>query len=132
MLDLIRRHEGPAEAIVDCASGDRLSYQSLLARVDAIGKNLSRIQERALVFLYAGNNADFVALYLGCLQAALPVFLVDPKSPTEFLLEVYRPSLILAPAALSSKEPTAVTRADQQKARTTMTRWGGRNLLRVQ
>ena len=98
MIDLIRKHAGPGEAIVDCDTGERLSYQALITRVDDIGRELSRRQVRGIVFLLAANTIDFVMLYLGCLRAALPVFLADPKSPLESLLEVYRPSMILAPA----------------------------------
>ena len=100
LIERIRRHSGSAEAIVDGASGCRMSYLELLDRVDATSRELASIQARSLTFLLSTNTADFVVLYLACLQAFLPVVLVDPNAPSEFLLDTYKPSLLLAPEAM--------------------------------
>ncbi len=100
MLDLIRRFDGPAPAVIDDESGVRLSYAELLRDAAGAGRELAGLQERALVFLLSTNTADFVRLYLGCLEAGLPLLLVDPTAPLEFLLSAYRPAMLLAPAGL--------------------------------
>jgi acyl-CoA synthetase (AMP-forming)/AMP-acid ligase II len=101
LLERIRLHAGPGEAIVDRDAGIRLTYQELLDRVEATSRELAALQSRALTFLLSTNTADFVVLYLACLQASLPAVLVDPNAPLAFLLETYRPSLLLAPERMT-------------------------------
>lgn len=101
---LHRRDEGLA--LISPAQDTRLTYAELGRRVDEIAERLlAAVGQRRLVFLAPGPDVEAVLLYLGCLQAGLPVCLAEPQpGPLARLSHAYQPVLVLAPDALSTPE----------------------------
>jgi long-chain acyl-CoA synthetase len=71
-------------ALVEPASGRRVSWSALEAEVDRVARGLDRMGLVAgyRVVLALGNRADLVAAYLGTLRAGLVAVPVNPRSTT--------------------------------------------------
>jgi len=82
--------------LLDDGMSDWLSYGELKERVSDWRRRLDR--QRALVFLYAYNDAETVAALFGAMSAGHVVALLDPKLPTagkEALQAAYSPEMVI-------------------------------------
>ncbi len=106
MIEALRQQGSRDLAVISPAQGLRLTYGELGARIEQVAEWLvGTAGERRLVFLAPGPDLEAVLLYLGCLQANLPLCLVEPQAePMARLVRVYRPALVLAPATLQPVE----------------------------
>lgn len=88
-----------ALALVDVASGERVSRGALAERVSAAATALrDRVGPGGVAFLFAGNDVPSVVSYLAALQARVPVALLDPKAPDAVAADLvarYRPEVVL-------------------------------------
>lgn len=77
--------------------GEQYSYH-ILARITDIFTQ--RLKERGLVFCLCKNNIESLLCYLGCLQANVPVVLLDASKPHEViqsLIDIYKPKYLWLP-----------------------------------
>ncbi len=85
-----------APAFIEADAGGTVSYGQLVADVQGAAERLRR-GGRRLAFLLAVNTAASLTAYLACLEAGLPVCLVEggPEGVSTRMREAYRPELIL-------------------------------------
>ncbi|MBA4175620.1 MAG: AMP-dependent acyl-CoA synthetase [Leptothrix sp. (in: Bacteria)] len=100
MIAFVSGHDAAATAIVDAATGARLSRAELVQAVSSAAAQLRSELGRGLVFHLADNSVASVVLYLACLEAGCPVALLEP-APAERLsrlLDAFAPDAVLLPA----------------------------------
>lgn len=102
MITSIRQHNPSRLAITGL--GQTLSYGELVSRMEATAEKLTEQAERSgtakrpLVFLAAMNTVDSIVAYLACLDADVPVCLIEPEtSYLSQLVACYAPALLLLP-----------------------------------
>jgi len=87
-----------AVALVDGASGERISYGALRARVDAEAAAVRALAGAGgLAVVFARNDVASVVSLLGAIAAGVPVLLLDPGLDLERagnLVERYRPEVV--------------------------------------
>ena len=106
MIFALEQKPADAPALVDADAGSVVSYGELTARVGDAAARLRR-DGRRLVFLLASNTVPSIIAYLACMEAGLPVCLIEagPHGVAARLLETYQPELILegrVPASLDN------------------------------
>ncbi len=106
MIFALEQKPADAPALVDAEAGSIVSYGELTARVGEAAARLRR-DGRRLVFLLASNTVPSIIAYLACMEAGLPVCLIEagPQGVAARLLETYQPELILegrVPASLDN------------------------------
>ncbi len=106
MIDLLEAHDSSSLAILDCRDGSGISYGCLRERVGAAAEQLTRQAEGSVTFLVSTNTIDSIVLYLACLEASIPVCLLEPfgNEPPKRLIEAYRPRTMLVPPGTAAPE----------------------------
>lgn len=106
MIDLLEKHEPGSLAIVDCRDGAKVTYGRLRERVKAAAGQMARQPAGPVTFLVCTNTIDSIVLYLACLEASLPVCLLEPfgSEPPVRLIEAYRPRIVLIPTGMAAPE----------------------------
>lgn len=99
MRDLLAQHHPLSVAILDADQGAETTYGQLLEQVTRTAAYLRRQLGRALVFHVATNTTESIVLYLACLEAAIPVGLLEPGSTHRWepLLRAYEPDAVFLP-----------------------------------
>jgi long-chain acyl-CoA synthetase len=84
LLALAARERPDAVALVEVASGRRMTWAELDAEADRVARGLSGVGMVAghRIMLALTNRIEFVATYLGALRARLVVVPVNPRSRT--------------------------------------------------
>jgi acyl-CoA synthetase (AMP-forming)/AMP-acid ligase II len=92
-------HPRDDTALVEAETGVRVSHGELADRVASAALALAAAEDGPeLAFLALQPDADAVVLYLACLEAGLPVCLLDPRAePPEGLVRTYAPGWLLLP-----------------------------------
>ena len=81
-LRLHARTNADKIAYRDAATGDSLTYRSLLARVAAFANHLHRtLPAESVVLIHLENTLDFPVAFLGAIAAGMIAFPVSPDSP---------------------------------------------------
>ena len=111
---MILADAGDAIALIDGASGARVSYRALAAQVAEAADRLHGAAAGGLAFVFARNDVASVVAYLGALAAGVPVVLCDPQLPDDkaaALIERYRPAVVhgrdLPPGPAGGEAPHA-------------------------
>jgi acyl-CoA synthetase (AMP-forming)/AMP-acid ligase II len=93
-----------AVALVDPATGERLTYRDLVRRGREIAGTFG--PEKQVVFLVARNDAFSAVSYWGALDAGHAVALLDGHAAMETtasLVDVFRPTWVAGPAGLGEQ-----------------------------
>ncbi len=111
MIFSLDQKPADAPALIEADAARTLTYGQLTANVADAAARL-RCGGRRLVFLLAANTAASLTAYLACLEAGLPVCLVEggPEGVPARMREAYQPELILegvVPEQLNEGAPNA-------------------------
>ncbi len=111
MIFSLDQKPADAPALIEADAARTLTYGQLTANVADAAARLRR-GGRRLVFLLAENTAASLTAYLACLEAGLPVCLVEggPEGVPARMREAYQPELILegvVPEPLNEDAPNA-------------------------
>src|SRR5262249_44385244 len=89
--------------------GAAVAYGELIDRVGQVAERLRREAPRRPVFHLAANTPAAIALYLGCLEAGVPVVLLEPAIGERLrpLLDAHGPDLLLLPDGVDVPEGAA-------------------------
>ncbi len=79
MIPPFANHNSDAPAIIDAATSRTVGYGELHERVGCCAGYLKKHQGLVL-FHYAENTIDSIVIYLSCLEAHVPVCLLDPRT----------------------------------------------------
>ena len=94
----MRAGAGGAVALIDGASGARITYAELAEQVGAAAERLrADAGPGGIAFLFAGNDVTTVVELLGALMAGVPVALIDRRldgALVDGLIERYRPEVV--------------------------------------
>jgi long-chain acyl-CoA synthetase len=96
MIFSLDQKPAEAPALLEADTGNSISYGEFAEKVRAGAERLLR-GGRRLVFLLASNSADSITACLACLEAGLPVCLIEnfPGGVPAGMLDAYRPDLVL-------------------------------------
>lgn len=99
MIPLLAGHAPAATAIVDADRGVTVCYGELCDRVAASALELKSSLAGRLVFQVAANTVDSIVAYLACLEAKIPVALVESAASERLnrLKECYQPAAVILP-----------------------------------
>jgi acyl-CoA synthetase (AMP-forming)/AMP-acid ligase II len=97
LLDIVRSHPACETALIDAASGDSFTYGDFIAAAEQAADDLAR-GNRLLHFILCSNTPASLIAYLGCLEAGLPVCLLDGTKPpaAHRIIATYAPHVVLS------------------------------------
>lgn len=97
LLDIARSHPAHNAALIDAATGRSFTYGDLIAAVEQAAIELSHSAGQ-LHFVLCGNTPASVISYLGCLEAGVPVCLLDGAKPpaAHRIVDTYVPPVVLS------------------------------------
>lgn len=96
MIPHIRQH--PSQHYAFITGKQVVSYGQLVTRMEAIAEVLAKQAWRPLVFLYATNTLDALLVYLACLDADIPICLLEPNPAyMSRLVAHYQPTVLVLP-----------------------------------
>ncbi len=87
-----------AVALIDAATGERVSYAALASRTAAAGAALAARARGGLAFAFVGNDLASIVDVLGALDAGVPIALFDrglDRAAATALVARYRPEVIV-------------------------------------
>jgi acyl-CoA synthetase (AMP-forming)/AMP-acid ligase II len=101
LLDITRSHGAQNTAVIDAAAGRSFSYGELIAMIEHAADQLSRTTS-CLHFVVCSNTPASLIAYLGCLEAGVPVCLLDgAKAPAAHkIIAAYTPGVVLCGAEM--------------------------------
>jgi len=94
-------------ALVETASGTRLSYRELASLVRAVGADLAADRKR-LIFVVGSRQRSSVIAYLSAIEAGHAVAWIDPALPDrsfDRLLATYEPELVVPSTGRAGQRP---------------------------
>jgi acyl-CoA synthetase (AMP-forming)/AMP-acid ligase II len=100
MIDLLESGDANDPCLRDDSRRDWITYGELRERASRWSELLAA--EKAVVFLYASNDSESVAAFLGAISAGHAIALLDPKLPAasqEALATAYAPEFVIHSAA---------------------------------